>query len=50
MGLLVDRIIDVAQRPTNLRSADANVQPGGPVTVIGTAVVLGRVTDFLQLN
>ena len=50
MGLLVDRIIDVAQRPADLRSADANVQPSGPATVVGTAVVLGRVTDFLHLN
>ncbi len=50
MGLLVDRIIDVAQRPTDLRSAEAIVQPNGPATVVGTAVVLGRVTDFLHLN
>ncbi len=50
MGLLVDRIIDVAQRPLDLRTANAIVRTSGPATVVGTAVVLGRVTDFLQLN
>jgi chemotaxis signal transduction protein len=50
MGLLVDRIIDVARRPPDLRTSETDVQPGGPATVVGTAVVLGRVTDFLHLN
>ena len=49
-GLLVDRIIDVAKRPADLRSVDINAQPSGSATVVGTAVVLGRVTDFLHLN
>jgi chemotaxis signal transduction protein len=49
-GLLVDRIVDVAPRPIDLRSAELANESDSRHRVIATAVVLGRVTDFLQLN
>lgn len=48
LGLLVDRIIDVAPHPGDLSPVDlaSNYRD----RVVGTAVVLGRITDFLQVS
>ncbi|MDB5391520.1 MAG: CheA signal transduction histidine kinase [Planctomycetaceae bacterium] len=50
LGLLVDRIIDVAPRPVDLRPAELAREIDSRCRVIATAVVLGRVTDFLQVS
>ena len=50
LGLLVDRIVDVAPRPIDLRPVDFTPDPKTRDRVVATAVVLGRVTDFLQVN
>ena len=48
LGLLVDRIIDVAPHPGDLRPVD--LASSYRDRVVGTAVVLGRITDFLQVS
>lgn len=50
VGLLVDRIIDVAPRPNDLRPAEMIKDLDARHRVIATGVVLGRVTDFLQVS
>lgn len=50
LGLLVDHIVDVAPRPIDLRAVDVTLGSDARDRVIGTAVVLGRVTDFLQVS
>lgn len=50
LGLLVDRIIDVAPRPLDLRPVELARDPKSRDHVVATAVVLGRVTDFLQVS
>lgn len=50
VGLLVDRILDIAPRPTDLRLVEATANSSSRHRVVGTAVVLGRVTDFLHVS
>lgn len=50
IGLVVDQIIDVAQRPVDLRTHDPVSDAGSRECVIGSSVVLGRITDFLQVS
>ena len=50
LGLLVDRIVDVAPRPFDLRPVEPARDSDSRDRVVATAVVLGRVTDFLQVS
>ncbi len=50
LGLLVDHIVDVAPRPMDLHPVDLAKDPAFRDRVIATGVVLGRVTDFLQVS
>jgi|JI6StandDraft_1071083.scaffolds.fasta_scaffold04438_2 two-component system chemotaxis sensor kinase CheA len=50
IGLVVDQIIDVAQRPVDLRTHDPVADAGSRDCVIGTSVILGRITDFLRVS
>ena len=50
LGLLVDRIVDIAPRPIALRPAEITRDPPTRDRVVATAVVLGQVTDFLHVN
>ncbi len=50
LGLLVDHIVDIAPRPMDLKPIELAKDSDSRHRVIGTAVVLGRVTDFLQVT
>ena len=50
LGLLVDRIVDVASCPSQLQPVDLPEDPGSKCRVTATAVVLGRITDFVEVN
>lgn len=50
VGLLVDHIVDVAPRPADLKHITSTTNSRSRHQIIGTAVVLGRVTDFLQVS
>ncbi len=50
LGLQVDRILDIAPRPHDLRPVELTGEPESRHRVVATAVVLGRVTDFLQVS
>ena len=50
LGLLVDHIVDIAPRPMDLKPIELAKDSDSRHQVIGTAVVLGRVTDFLQVT
>ena len=50
LGLLVDHIVDIAPRPMNLKPIELAKDSDSRHQIIGTAVVLGRVTDFLQVT
>lgn len=50
LGLLVERIIDVAPMPGELLPAEPTSTSARRDRVYATAVVLGRVTDFLQIS
>ena len=49
-GLLVDHIVDIAPRPANLDPVELTVDPESKHHVVATGVVLGRITDFLQVS
>lgn len=49
IGLRVDQIIDVADRPADLRPLEALHPPNDRHRVIATGIVLGRITDFIQV-
>ena len=49
-GLLVENIIDVVSLPKNLVPVELATEPNSIHRVTATAVVLGRITDFLQIN
>jgi two-component system chemotaxis sensor kinase CheA len=50
LGLLVDRIVDVAPCPSQIQTVDLPEDPGSKCRVTATAVVLGRITDFVEVN
>ena len=50
LGLLVDHIVDIAPRPMDLRPVEMARDSNFRDRVVATAVVLGRVTDFLQVS
>lgn len=50
LGLLVDRIVDVAPRPAELQPVELAEDIGLRHRTVATGVVLGRVTDFLQVS
>ncbi|MDA1231096.1 MAG: chemotaxis protein CheA, partial [Planctomycetota bacterium] len=49
-GLLVDHIVDIAPRPANLDPVELTAEPDSKHHVVATGVVLGRITDFLQVS
>lgn len=49
IGLMVDQIIDVADRPADLKPMEMFRPPNSRHRVIATAIVLGRITDFIQV-
>ncbi|MEI8383838.1 MAG: chemotaxis protein CheW, partial [Planctomycetota bacterium] len=49
IGLMVDQIIDVADRPADLKPFEMLHPPNSRHRVIATAIVLGRITDFIQV-
>ena len=49
VGLWVDQILDVADRPADLKPIETLHPPGSHPRVIATGIVLGRITDFIQV-
>ena len=49
LGLVVDHIVDVTEQPADLCAVDQSENSATRHSVIGMAVVLGQVTEFLQV-
>ena len=50
VGLLVDHIVDVASRPADLRPMTPSIDQLDNCKVTARAILLGRVTDFLEVT